>query len=175
MEVLLDRPDLAIAYEAHATESDRGARKSNRFHVTRNQINAAIKDPDPNYPVHKLTPLQRVLRERGQFGFLDAGPHAGMLHAAMGFSGEGNFGFFDPHSWQTVLFAFRCCWESFQLCDALVPKLMWIDGATWDASATNIQSQARVIEKVINDRNHWKGPLAPWSSFHPLPSKRPPL
>ena len=170
IELLVDRPHLAPAYEAHATEGDRAVRRQNLFHNASHNLNSEIKDPNPRRPIDTFTPLQCELRKRGQFGYLDAGPHSGMFHAAMGFR-EDVFCFLDPRSWLIAMLTYRCAWEAFQLCDALVPKLAWIDGAKWDATAANVQEQARVIERHINESNQWSGPLPPWSSFQPLPSK----
>lgn len=173
LEFLLDRPDLAAAYEAHAIEGDRITRKNNPFNVAKGRVQSEIKNPDKRFPVAKLSTLQRALRDRADFGMLDAGPHAGPIHAVLGHH-EGGFGFIDPRSWMCVRMAFRCGWEAFQLIDALRPKLTWIATSRWEASATSVQAQARVIEQHVREKDKPHASKPAWSSFHPLPSRRPP-
>jgi hypothetical protein len=174
LELLIDRPELSIPFEAHALEVERSKRSANAFNVAKSSVQGQIKDPNPKFPLSKLSQLQRALRARSQVGTLDTGPHAGMLHALSGYASDGTFGFFDPRGWHTVRMTFRYAWETLQLVDALHPKLTWIDRATWGASATSLQTQARVIERLILDADKWTGPLPPWSSFHSLPSCQPP-
>lgn len=159
MELLIDDASLARPWWKHAKEHTRKERKSNAFYKAAEVAQSQIRNPKHHQAKH--TPLRRALASDSDSGFLNAGPHAGLIHGALGFCGPGPFSFFDRISPNGALQAFSLAVRTLRLAALLVPKLPWVRAEAWaefhrssEETAVHLQQQMPAVAGKSTSPNH---------------------